>query len=395
MLHLVSSLNPIQGGVSQAIRTLIPELSALGVQTEVVCLDDPNADFLGSDAFPIHALGAGKTNWQYHSALYPWLLQELTNYDTVIVHGIWQYHNIAVYRAIDTLKKRGVSPLPKVYLMPHGMLDPWFQQSATRRWKAIRNTLYWKLIQEKVIRSVHGLLFTCEEELRLAATTFRPYRPQAVVDIGYGIAESPIYRQSMQQAFSLACPKLQERGYFLFLGRIDPKKGVDLLLSAYEQLLAEAPDSRKLPDVVIAGPGLESAYGREMQNRVRQSLLLQNRVYFTGMLSGDAKWGAIYGCEAFVLPSHQENFGIAVVEALACGKAVLISDKVNIWREIEKAGAGFISPDTLEGTKENLQNFVNLTSLQKEQLSIAAKRTYEQYFRAERAAARLLTCITK
>jgi hypothetical protein len=75
------------------------------------------------------------------------------------------------------------------------------------------------------------------------------------------------------------------------------------------------------------------------------------------MLSGAAKWGALYGCEAFVLPSHQENFGIAVVEALACGKPVLISDQVNIWREIVEDGAGLVEGDAEEGVEKLLRKF--------------------------------------
>ena len=76
------------------------------------------------------------------------------------------------------------------------------------------------------------------------------------------------------------------------------------------------------------------------------------------MLDGDSKWGAFYGCEAFVLPSHQENFGISVVEALACDKPVLISNKVNIWREIAHDEAGFVEEDTVDGTARLLNRFL-------------------------------------
>ena len=69
-----------------------------------------------------------------------------------------------------------------------------------------------------------------------------------------------------------------------------------------------------------------------------------DRVYWPGMLRGNLKWGSFYSCEAFILPSHQENFGIAVAEALACGKPVLLSNKVNIAAEIERDGVGLWSP---------------------------------------------------
>jgi glycosyltransferase involved in cell wall biosynthesis len=91
---------------------------------------------------------------------------------------------------------------------------------------------------------------------------------------------------------------------------------------------------------------------------LRQSREQGGVIHAVDMLQGDAKWGALYACEAFVLPSHQENFGIAVVEALACGKPVLISDQVNIWREISDADAGFVAADTEDGAVKLLKRFM-------------------------------------
>ncbi|GHC61359.1 hypothetical protein GCM10007100_30840 [Roseibacillus persicicus] len=90
--------------------------------------------------------------------------------------------------------------------------------------------------------------------------------------------------------------------------------------------------------------------------------LLDSKVHFCGMLQGDSKWGAFYCARAFVLPSHQENFGIAVVEALACGKSVLITDKVNIWREIKESEAGVVVSDTEEGVVEGLREILKWDS---------------------------------
>jgi glycosyltransferase involved in cell wall biosynthesis len=227
------------------------------------------------------------------------------------------------------------------------MLDPWFQLDPSRRLKAFRNLIYWSFFERHLVNGSDALLFTCEEELRLARRTFRGYRPKREVNIGYGIAEPPVFNSRMQAAFHSKCPELRSKPYFLFLGRIHPKKGVDLLIQAYEEVLkTESLKTRVFPDLVIAGPGWDSNYAREL----KASLPHTGRVHALDMLEGDAKWGALHGCQAFILPSHQENFGIAVVEALACNKPVLISDKVNIWREIERDGAGFVAPDSLEGT---------------------------------------------
>jgi glycosyltransferase involved in cell wall biosynthesis len=86
------------------------------------------------------------------------------------------------------------------------------------------------------------------------------------------------------------------------------------------------------------------------------------------MLEGDLKWGAFHAAEAFVLPSHQENFGVAVVEALACGVPVLISDKVNIWPEIVHDQAGIVNPDTVEGTYRSMETLLGMKAEERQRM---------------------------
>jgi glycosyltransferase involved in cell wall biosynthesis len=126
-----------------------------------------------------------------------------------------------------------------------------------------------------------------------------------------------------------------------------------------------------------------------LQQIVSDNSAISSSIFFTGMLTGDAKWGAYYGCEAFALPSHQENFGIAVVEALACNKPVLISNQVNIWREIEAAGSGLVAHDTLEGTAFLLENWFNLTQPIKSAMTERSSAAYYDYFAVEPAARKL------
>jgi glycosyltransferase involved in cell wall biosynthesis len=235
--------------------------------------------------------------------------------------------------------------------MPHGMLDPWFQRDPSRRLKAVRNFFYWWMAERHVVNDADALLFTCEEELRLARQTFGGYHPRREINVGYGIPEPPPFTESMRTAFLERVPGLGGRPYVLFLGRIHPKKGVDLLASAYLQILKTEKLKTDFPDLVIAGPGWDSEFGR----RVAAAVGAHPKIHMVGMLEGEVKWGALYGCGAFVLPSHQENFGIAVVEALACKKLVLISKQINIWREILEDGAGFAATDDEQGVVQMFQ----------------------------------------
>jgi glycosyltransferase involved in cell wall biosynthesis len=379
ILRIIPSMNPKLGGPSQGIRNSIPALRDLGIENEVVCLDNPQEPYLQDSPFAIHALGASKTGWAYNKTLQFWLEQHLTEYDIVIIHGLWLYHSYIGIKVFEKLKKR--SNAPQLFIMPHGMLDPWFQRAESRKLKALRNEIYWALIEKKVVNSADGLLFTCEQELLLARETFKGYRPKKEQNIGYGIQAPPVFTKEMQNAFYEKLPDLRNQPFLLFLSRIHPKKGIDLLINAYLEL---ENSHTNIPDLVIAGP-INGEYADAMQNMAKSS----KKIHFTGMLQGEAKWGAFYGCEAFILPSHQENFGISVVEALACGKPALITDQVNIFTEIKEGGGGFVEADTYEGIKKLLLKWISQSAEEKEKISQKAMQVYSKYFTVEQAAKRL------
>src|SRR5215212_3064713 len=121
--------------------------------------------------------------------------------------------------------------------------------------------------------------------------------------------------------------------------------------------------------LVLAGP--EQQDGVRLRELAAQ-LGIGERVVWTGMLNGDLKWGALHAAEVFALPSHQENFGLAVVEALACGVPVLISREVNIWREVVESSAGLAEPDSIEGTTALLQQWLEAPPVERKQMRVAA-----------------------
>lgn len=385
VLRVIGSMDPKLGGPAQAVRSSIPALERSGVHNEVVSLDDPEAPYLKLDPFKTHALGPASGPWKYGSKLFPWLISNIPRFDVVIVEGLWQYYGHATAQAFRELKRRqtGASPA-RLLVMSHGMLDPYFQKAKERRLKAMRNWFYWKLIESKVVNHADGLLFTCEEERLLARQPFRPYHPKREFNIGLGIEHPPALEQSMRDAFRSRCPQLGDASYILFLGRIHEKKGVDLLVDAYAKTVNSR--SRKL---VIAGPGLDTPFGSHVKDLVDRHGLA-GQILFPGMLSGASKWGAFYGCEAFVLPSHQENFGIAVVEALACSKPVLISNQVNIWREIVAENAGVAEPDTMEGTERLLRRWAEFPQAEVSKMTERARQAFQKLYAVETAVPRMM-----
>jgi glycosyltransferase involved in cell wall biosynthesis len=175
----------------------------------------------------------------------------------------------------------------------------------------------------------------------------------------------------------------------LFMGRIHPKKGCDLAIRAFAAVLAQDPDW----ELVIAGPD-QVGLQREL-NDLATGLNIANRVHWTGMINGPVKWGAMRSAEVFILPSHQENFGIAVAEALACGVPALISNKVNIWREVQRDGGGLVADDDLEGTCSLLRTWVSMSEHEKQLMRQGARECFEQRFEIHRAADSLLEVLTE
>ena len=334
LLHVVASFSPAAGGTSEGILKLSQSCAD---SVEVVCLDDPAVSYVQGQSFPVHALGPPQGSYRYTPRLRPWLRENLDRFDGVVIHGLWQWHS---YGSYGLLRHR----TPYV-VFPHGMLDPYFKRAFPL--KHFKKQVYWLAREYRVLRDARAVCFTTPIERDSAVKTLWPQRWNSAV-VSLGTSEPAGVDAMQREVFLGRYPALRQRRFFLFLSRIHSKKGCDLLLEAFARLAPAHPDL----DLVIAGPD-EEGLRPQLESQAKR-LGLEARVHWTGMLEGDLKWGAFHAAEAFVLPSHQENFGIAVVEALACGVPVLISDKVNIWPDIVHDEAGLVNADTAEGTYRSM-----------------------------------------
>jgi glycosyltransferase involved in cell wall biosynthesis len=172
----------------------------------------------------------------------------------------------------------------------------------------------------------------------------------------------------------------------LFLGRIHPKKGCDLAIDALPRRA-----SGEAVLLVIAGPD-QVGWTHQLRERVAR-MDVSPRVTFAGMLEGPLKRGALENADAFILPSHQENFGMSVIEALSFGVPVLISDRVNIWREIAADHAGFVEPDDLAGTTRLIERWLHTPPEEQNLMRVNARNCFLRRFEINRAAASLLAIL--
>ncbi len=377
LLHLISSVSSAGGGPAEAVRLLSAVHTRDGHSVEVASLDPPDSPQVQDYPLTLHALGPGRTQYRYSPHAFPWLRQHRQRFDAVVVNGLWQYHSFAAWRALHHTST-------PYFVYPHGMLDPWFARQFPL--KHAKKWLYWPWGDYRVLRDAAAVFFTCEEERLLARQSFWLYHANERVT-GLGTSEPPGDPHAASASFLASYPALPGKRLALFMGRLHPKKGCDLLLDAFAATLARD-DAWHL---VMAGPDQEG-WGGQLHAQAA-ALGIAERVTWTGMLSGEMKRGAFGVAEVFILPSHQENFGIAVAEALACGLPVLITRPVNIWREIDRARAGFVGEDTAAGTRDLLDRWQRVPLEEHAAYRARARACFAQHFQIDASAGRLLDAI--
>ncbi len=377
LLRVIHTIAPQSGGPIEGLKQSSRIMTELGVTVEIASPDCPEAIQAEAQSLPwqVHALGPGRFgSYGYSKKLRTWLSAHVCDYDAVIIHGNWQHHGLATANAC-------IQHNVPYFIFPHGMLDPWFNE--TYPLKKIKKQLYWSY-EYKVLKHAAAVLFTCAEECRLARKSFSPYAVTEQV-AGYGTTVPELNREELIRQFQSDTPTWGQKPFLLFMSRIQEKKGLDLLVEAYSELRKSNPNT---PALVIAGPEQQPEYADRIRSQFDQS-----GIHWIGSLSGIDKWKTLAASEALVLPSHQENFGLVVAEALAVGTPTLISNKVNIWNEIQSGNAGLVQDDTLAGTEALLKTWHSLSAEQRSAMSQAALDVFKAHFDISESTKRLVDSI--
>jgi glycosyltransferase involved in cell wall biosynthesis len=276
--------------------------------------------------------------FKYSHPLARWLERYVGRFDVVHIHAVFSH---ACMAAAAACRRHSV---PYV-VRPLGSLDPWSLQQ-----KRLPKRVLWYLGARHTLAAAAAIHYTTAEERRLAEEALGLRRG---VVIPLGVEASLLDAARPQAEFRHQYPSLGEAPYVLVLSRLHPKKGLELLLDAF---LGVTQSKEFEPwRLVIAGDGEPDYVGRLRRvladRRAHDSSL---PVVFTGWLEGQARTAALRGAGLFALVSRQENFGLAVVEAMACGVPVLVSEHVNLAREIVGATAGWVVPFELGTLRQTL-----------------------------------------
>lgn len=328
ILHVIPSVAPRYGGPSKAVVEMCRELVRRGERAEIYttnidvdgCLDVPleravEADGVRITYFPIEALSLYKISRPLAGAL----RSSIPDFDVVHVHSLYQFPSTV---AAHYCRRYGVPYI----VLPHGTLDPFlYRRHRMRKW------LYETVWERRNLAAAAAVHFTAEEEMELASSLGLRFRG-VVVPLGVDLEKPPPSASRLADLWTETAGKR----VILFLGRINFKKGLDILARAFGAIARNRNDVHLL----LAGPDSEG-YGSQVRLWLKEEGVL-HKATFAGMLVGERKGVALAGSAMFVLPSYTENFGIAVVEAMAAGLPVVISNRVNIWREVSRGGAGII-----------------------------------------------------
>jgi len=310
----------------------------------------------------------GSTGWHFSLELSKAISAKVSTFDIVYIVGVWNYPmGIAAYYCRKNKKPYIISP--------RGLLYPFVTQK-----KFYKKWLYYNLITKKDLRAAAAIHYTSQDE-KESCHSFLGLENKAFV-IPNGINLSEFDNLPDRQIFRQRYPVLKEKKIILFLGRINWKKGLDVLIDAYRRLTRERGDVY----LVIAGND-EAGYIEKVKGWINK-YNLGDKVILTGMLVGRDKLAAYAASDIFILPSYSENFGMTTVEAMACKRPVIISNKVGIAREVQQNNAGLVVECNADELCKAIKSLSDDASFA-ETLSCNGKKMVAEYYNIDNIADRM------
>ena len=333
ILQIVPSVSLVYGGPSQMVLGLSEALADLGVEVTLITtnsngdtgqppLDVPLNQPIQQQGYKIIYFACSPfKRYKFSLTLLQWLNRSAVNYDLAHIHAL--FSPVSTFSAIVARKNK----LPYL-LRPLGTLDP-----ADLQKKKLLKKLYGSLLEKPNLAGAAGIHFTSEEEAKVSER-YGVKTNDLIIPLGVKIPHNLPEPQTARQELELD----KSVPIILFMSRIDPKKGLDLLLPALETLQQQG---QKFNFVLAGTNPQDPAYENGIKRYIVNSALGKITT-IPGFVRGTAKLALLQDADIFVLPSYYENFGIAVAEAMATKTPVLISDRVHIWESIKAADAGWV-----------------------------------------------------
>jgi len=350
----------IQKGIDITVYTTNVGLEDKVIANKEVLIDDVKVTYFSFFKF-FEFLGP--TGWQFSISLSKALKKNLPNFDLVYISAVWNYPT-----AVASYYCRKYN---KPYIIaPRGIFYPYtFNKKAWKKWP------YYKLITKRDLEGAAAIHYTSIDEFK-KGHSFLGIKNNKTFIIPNGLDLSEFDNLPAKKVLRDKYPILKDKKVVLFLGRLDWKKGLDVLAKAYGNIIKQRNDVYLL----IVGDGPDSFKNKVKQWFKNEGVFGEEKINFTGMLTGKDKLEALSGSDIFVLPSYSENFGMAIVEAMACGLPVITTNTVGVHNEITETNGGLIIPsgDALR-LSEAIIKIINNKELAKEISDNGRELTRERF----------------
>lgn len=351
IVHYIPSIDRTSGGVGAYMQLLAKELGKL-VELHVVTHRSPN--MLEIPHAQLHSIAGGTKRLLQTKKEWCTLLNQLKP-DVV--------HENCCWMAGSALTQKWAQQLGyKVVLTPHGMLEPWI----IKRHYWIKKVPALWLYQKDAVVKADYLHATAESE------------KENLLKLGYN-RKVEVIANGIDVDEIVMKTSWERKKQILFLSRIHVKKGINYLIEAVAALKEDLKDYK----INIAGEGEESYIDELKQMAYR--LGVADYIHFIGGVYGNRKWELFCNADVFVLPTHSENFGIVVVEALACGTPV-VTTKGTPWHELRTENCGWWIEVGTEPTVNALRAFLQLTANDLDKMGRNGRRLVEREYSSKKVA---------
>ncbi|MBD2338944.1 glycosyltransferase [Calothrix sp. FACHB-156] len=334
ILHVVPGLGSVYGGPSTSITNLTKSLARLDIEVDIVTtnangcyqLNVPLQTWIQQDEYRIQYFPCLYMNdYKISMSMTNWLLWHIRDYDIVNTHAIFSYSNLPAYWITKFFH------IPNI-IHPHGMLDAWALNY--KNWKKIP---YYNLIEKQalqVAKAIRVLAYSEAESIKdLGLATPLAFIPNGIWQEDFAKLPDPEY-------FYQNFPQTRDKNLILFLGRIDPKKGLDMLANAFSKIHDHFPKTH----LVIAGP--DNIGFLPTVNKYFVEAKCLDAVTFTGMLTDSLKTAALAAADIYVAPSYSEGFSMSVLEGMASGLPCVITKACNFPEAADAEAAHVVNIDS-------------------------------------------------
>ena len=373
VLHVIPSLAPSSGGPSFALPAIARSLQSHGVQVHVATTDDDGPGrhkagiSLGQEipqerGWSVRFFPKQTEFYKVSLPLRRWLREHAADYDVVHVHALFSFASLAGARAALG------SHVPYI-IRPLGVLNRWGMENR-RRWV---KALSFRMLELPLLKRAAAMHYTSRMELEDAAR-FGLRNRQAVIPLGIDLL--PFDTLPAASMFGQAYPEVSATRNLLFLSRVDVKKGLDLLIAAFGLIAPKHADLR----LIVCGEGDPMLLAALRQQA--EALGLEGRITWAGQVSGEMRLAAFAAAEMFVLPSHSENFGIALLEAMAAGLPCISTDQVALAADAARVSAVMIAKQDPPRLAQAIEELLASETL-RQQLSQAARRLVREDYSLE------------